>query len=34
MQHVEREQRGAGGRVGDLLDAETREKLERLRRGE
>ena len=34
VQHVEREQRGAGGRVGDLLDAETREKLERLRRGE
>jgi predicted RNA-binding protein with PIN domain len=33
-QHVEREQRGAGGRVGDLLDSETREKLERLRRGE
>ena len=34
VQHVEREQRGAGGRVGDQLDAETREKLERLRRGE
>ena len=34
VQHVEREQRGAGGRVGDLLDSETREKLERLRRGE
>ena len=33
VQHVEREQRGAGGRVGDQLDAETREKLERLRRG-
>lgn len=33
-QHVEREQRGAGGRVGDLVDPETREKLERLRRGE
>jgi len=32
-QHVEREQRGAGGRLGDQLDAETREKLERLRRG-
>jgi predicted RNA-binding protein with PIN domain len=31
--HVEREQRGAGGRVGDLLDEETRAKLERLRRG-
>ena len=26
--------RGAGGRVGDRLDAETRERLERLRRGE
>jgi predicted RNA-binding protein with PIN domain len=34
VQHVEREQRGAGGRVGDRLDAETRERLERLRRGE
>jgi len=34
VQHVEREQRGAGGRVGDLLATETREKLERLRRGE
>ena len=32
-QHREREQRGAGGRVGDLLDDETRAKLERLRRG-
>ena len=32
--HVEREQTGAGGRVGDRLDAETRERLERLRRGE
>ena len=32
--HMEREQRGAGGRVGDRLDAETREKLERLRRGQ
>jgi predicted RNA-binding protein with PIN domain len=32
-QHREHEQRGAGGRVGDLLDAETREQLERLRRG-
>jgi predicted RNA-binding protein with PIN domain len=31
--HVEREQTGAGGRVGDRLDAETRERLERLRRG-
>ncbi|HEY6075703.1 MAG TPA: NYN domain-containing protein [Gaiella sp.] len=33
VQHVEREQRGAGGRVGDQLDDETREKLERIRRG-
>jgi predicted RNA-binding protein with PIN domain len=33
-EHVEREQSGAGGRVGDLVDDETREKLERLRRGE
>ena len=32
-EHREREQRGAGGRVGDLLDDDTREKLERLRRG-
>jgi predicted RNA-binding protein with PIN domain len=32
--HVEREQRGAGGRVGERLDAATREKLERLRRGQ
>jgi predicted RNA-binding protein with PIN domain len=30
---TEHEQRGAGGRVGDLLDPETRERLERLRRG-
>jgi predicted RNA-binding protein with PIN domain len=30
----EPEQRGAGGRVRDRLDEETREKLERLRRGE
>jgi predicted RNA-binding protein with PIN domain len=34
VQHVEREQTGAGGRVGDRLDDETRAKLERLRRGE
>ncbi|MBM2822005.1 MAG: hypothetical protein HW413_751 [Thermoleophilia bacterium] len=34
VSHTEREQRGAGGRVGDRLDAETRERLERLRRGE
>jgi predicted RNA-binding protein with PIN domain len=32
--HVDHEQRGAGGRVGDRLDPETRERLERLRRGE
>ena len=34
VEHVDHEQRGAGGRVGDRLDAETRERLERLRRGE
>lgn len=33
-EHTEVEQRGAGGRVGDNLDPETRERLERLRRGE
>jgi predicted RNA-binding protein with PIN domain len=33
VQHVDHEQRGAGGRVGDRLDPETRERLERLRRG-
>jgi predicted RNA-binding protein with PIN domain len=32
--HTEVEQRGTGGRVRDSLDPETREKLERLRRGE
>jgi hypothetical protein len=32
--HTESEQRGAGGRIRDSLDSETREKLERLRRGE
>jgi predicted RNA-binding protein with PIN domain len=32
--HRDHEQKGAGGRVGDRLDAETRERLERLRRGE
>jgi predicted RNA-binding protein with PIN domain len=32
--HVEREQRGAGGRVGERLDPATREQLERLRRGQ
>jgi predicted RNA-binding protein with PIN domain len=33
VEHVEREQAGAGGRVGDRLDDETRAKLEQLRRG-
>jgi predicted RNA-binding protein with PIN domain len=33
VEHVDHEQRGAGGRVGDRLDAKTREELERLRRG-
>ena len=33
VEHVEREQTGAGGRVGDRLDDETRRKLEQLRRG-
>jgi predicted RNA-binding protein with PIN domain len=32
--HQEHEHKGAGGRVGDRLDPETREQLERLRRGE
>lgn len=32
--HREHERRGSGGRVGDRLDPETRERLERLRRGE
>jgi predicted RNA-binding protein with PIN domain len=32
-EHVEREQTGAGGRVGDRLDADTRARLEQLRRG-
>lgn len=31
--YVDHEHRGAGGRVGDRLDPETREALERLRRG-
>ncbi|MBA3380757.1 MAG: NYN domain-containing protein [Actinobacteria bacterium] len=31
--HREQEQRGAGSRVGERLDQETRERLERLRRG-
>jgi len=33
VEHVEREQTGAGGRVGDRLDAETRSRLEEIRRG-
>jgi predicted RNA-binding protein with PIN domain len=33
-EHVDHEQRGAGGRVGDRLDPDVRERLERLRRGE
>ena len=32
--HVDHEQRGSGGRVGDRLDPDVRERLERLRRGE
>ena len=32
--HVDHEQKGAGGRVGDRLDPATREQLERLRRGQ
>jgi predicted RNA-binding protein with PIN domain len=32
--HRDHEQRGSGGRVGDRLDAETRARLEELRRGE
>jgi hypothetical protein len=34
VQHVDHEQRGSGGRVGDRLDPDVRERLERLRRGE
>ena len=34
VSHTDREQTGAGGRVGDRLDPATREQLERLRRGE
>ena len=34
VRHTEREQTGAGGRVGERLDPDTREKLERMRRGE
>ncbi len=32
--HRDHEQRGSGGRVGDRLDADTRARLERLRRGQ
>ena len=32
--HRDHEQAGAGGRVGDRLDAETRARLERVRRGQ
>jgi predicted RNA-binding protein with PIN domain len=34
VRHREQEQRGAGSRVGERLDPETRDALERLRRGE
>ena len=34
VQHSDSEQRGAGGRLGDRLDPETREQLDRLRRGQ
>ena len=34
VRHTDHEQKGAGGRVGDRLDPETRERLERLRRGQ
>jgi len=34
VSHVDHAQQGAGGRVGDRLDDETRERLERLRRGD
>jgi predicted RNA-binding protein with PIN domain len=34
VEHIDHEQKGAGGRVGDRLDPSTREQLERLRRGE
>jgi predicted RNA-binding protein with PIN domain len=34
VQHVDHQQQGAGGRVGDRLDPKTREQLERLRRGQ
>jgi predicted RNA-binding protein with PIN domain len=34
VRHVDHEQLGSGARVGDRLDPDVREKLERLRRGE
>ena len=34
VRHVDHEQRGSGARVGDRLDPDVREQLERLRRGE
>ena len=34
VRHVDHEQRGSGGRVGDRLEPDVRERLERLRRGE
>jgi predicted RNA-binding protein with PIN domain len=34
VQHREHDQRGSGGRVADRLDPATRERLERMRRGE
>lgn len=34
VHHLDHEQRGSGARVGDRLDPEVRERLERLRRGE
>jgi predicted RNA-binding protein with PIN domain len=34
VRHRDHEQRGSGGRVGERIDPETRERLERLRRGE
>jgi len=33
VSHTDSEQKGAGGRVGDRLDPDTRDQLERLRRG-
>jgi predicted RNA-binding protein with PIN domain len=34
VEHTDHERQGAGGRVGDRLDAKTRDQLERMRRGE